>query len=91
MPSFAIHLAISERYIEKHPGEIINKEEFLLGSVAPDLYPDFKKVLPTKVITHYQNLGTNKINFKDFYLENKVDITTDFGKGYLLHLWAYFS
>ena len=34
MPSIHIHLAIAERYVEKH--EINNKNELLEGSIAPD-------------------------------------------------------
>ena len=34
MPSFNIHLAIANRYMQKH--KIENEEDFLTGSLAPD-------------------------------------------------------
>ena len=34
MPCLAIHLAVAEKYLDKHPEE--NKEEFILGTIAPD-------------------------------------------------------
>ena len=84
MPGFQIHLAIGERYIEKH--DIKNKRQFLKGILAPDF-------VQNKSISHY-TIKTSKENLKE-YLKNKVNLEeyfkqnnpkTDYEKGILLHL-----
>ena len=98
MPCLAIHLAVAKKYLEKHPEE--NKEEFMLGSIAPDIdLPNIEKYM--KVIKDINNkknrhFGENnpnnnlvqymkrKINFNKFFSLN--DINTSFLRAYFLHL-----
>lgn len=35
MPCLAMHLAVAKEYLKRHSEE--NKEEFILGSIAPDI------------------------------------------------------
>lgn len=78
MPSFTIHLAIADEYMKKHPGEITNKEDFIYGTIAPDLTRE-------KSITHYYgNTDLNPIDFRE-YFRAQYD-ASDFHKGYFLHL-----
>lgn len=84
MPSFQIHLAIAQRYMEKHTIE--DKDAFMEGSIAPDFVRPKEK-------SHY-TIGTptddliknarNKVNLKRYLAENKVE--TDYEKGVFLHL-----
>lgn len=85
MASFDIHLAIARKYITKH-NEIINKEDFVKGNIAPDL-------VENKTISHY----TGDVDYNDLiaYLEDKVHlekylketiIDTDYERGVFLHL-----
>jgi len=83
MPGFHIHLAIGNRYIEKHYVE--NKEEFLKGSVAPDFEQKSKshytiEVPPENLVKHLEN----KVSIEHFLKENEVK--TDYQKGVFLHL-----
>lgn len=87
MPSIHIHLAIAERYVEKH--EINNKNELLEGSIAPDF------VIP-KSISHYSVIRKEKVsvmqelndsaNLRNYLKEN--EIKSDFDRGYALHILA---
>lgn len=78
MPGYAIHLAVANEYMKKHPIEIKNKSDFLLGSISPDFTTKDKKGE-----THY---GENSsVLYLRKYLE-KNNIDTDFNKGYFLHL-----
>ena len=87
MPSIHIHLAIAERYVEKH--EINNKNELLEGSIAPDF------VRP-KSISHYSVIRKEKVsvmqklndsaNLRNYLKEN--EIKSDFDRGYALHILA---
>lgn len=86
MPCLAVHLAIAKKYVELHPEE--NEEEFIKGSMAPDIAEDKNKA-------HY---GSNekcediieymqkKTDLKAYLNENKLD--TSFNRAYFLHLLA---
>ena len=84
MPSFNIHLAIANRYIQKH--KIENPKEFLEGSIAPDFEENKRKshytVYSSKdtIIEHLKN----KVSIENFLKENEVK--TDYEKGVFLHL-----
>lgn len=83
MPGFHIHLAIGNRYIEKH--EVKNKEQFLEGIIAPDFEDKDKshytrRIETNSLIEHLKN----KVIIEDFFKQNKVQ--TDYQKGILLHL-----
>lgn len=52
MAHVAIHEIIADRYIKKHPGEIENQEEFIKGSVAPDLNEQLTQRRTSKDISH---------------------------------------
>ena len=84
VPSIAIHLATATEYLKNHPEE--NKDDFIIGSISPDLVPDTN-------ISHHSNPNSfdNGLN----YLVGKVDLKqclkdfdfgTSFGRGYFLHL-----
>lgn len=79
MPGFVIHLAVAYEYLEKHKNEIVNKENFFEGVLAPDFYSN-------KMESHYGNYSTTHIGLIKFFDIGDIDINTDFGKGYLLHL-----
>jgi len=79
MPGFVIHLAVAYEYIRKHKGEIKNKEKFFEGILAPDFKED-------KYKSHYGNYHLDHIGIKNFVDVNDIDISSDFGKGYFLHL-----
>ena len=76
MPGYVIHLAVANRYIEKHPEEIKDHNKFIEGVLSPDGVTD-------KSITHY-GPKSSKVNLKLFLDDNKID--DDFNKGYFLHL-----
>ena len=88
MPSFVIHIAIANEYLKKHKNEILNKQEFIKGAIAPDLNEIFTGISENKSKTHYGKWGKfDTITRIDLFLkDNNVDITKDFWKGYLLHL-----
>ena len=71
MPGYAIHIAIAQEYIKKHPKEVINKEEFLKGTIAPDLESNKNK-------SHYGNWGNYKIDIylDKFLKDTKIKIAT---------------
>lgn len=83
MPSLHIHLSIAEEYLKNNKN--INKEEFIKGTIYPDM-------VPNKVLTHYGIKETedleynlkNKVNLDLFLKNNKIN--SDFNKGYYLHL-----
>lgn len=87
MPSIHIHLAIAERYVEKH--KINNKNEFLEGSIAPDF-------VKPKSISHYSIIRKEEVsvmqelndsaNLRNYLKEN--EIKSDFDRGYALHILA---
>lgn len=81
MPSFTIHIAIANEYYKKNKNEIKNYKNFIDGIISPDLNTN-------KSITHYGiwDEYNSYINFDMFFKDSKVDILSDFWKGYFLHL-----
>ena len=74
MPCLAMHLAVAKKYLEKHPEE--NKEEFILGTIAPDInMPDINKYI--KGVTDDKNSHHFGLNFKTDniieYMKKKVE------------------
>lgn len=88
MPSFTIHIAVAKEYIKKHKSEIEDECEFIKGNYAPDLEVDMKTPAKDKNKTHYGNwdIWPVEIRFLEFFYDEKVDLSKDFWKGYLLHL-----
>ena len=88
MPSFTIHIAVAKEYIKKHRFEILNEDEFIEGSIAPDLEDDMITPAKDKNKTHYGdwNIWPVEIHFDKLFKEKKVNLNQDFWKGYLLHL-----
>ncbi len=78
MPGYVIHLATANEYIKKHPNEIKDISEFLIGSISPDLTTKDKKGE-----THYGE--TSSILYLRKYLE-KNELKSDYNRGYFLHL-----
>lgn len=77
MPGYVIHLAVAKEYIRNF--RVKNEEEFLKGSLAPDLLStDDKKE------THYTQTGSSNVNLKKFIKENKIN--NCYMEGYFLHL-----
>lgn len=77
MPGYVIHVAVAQEYIKKR--KIKGKEEieqFIKGSVAPDL-------VKPKSLSHYGK-SPAYTSLKEFLLNNKLD--TSFQKGFFLHL-----
>lgn len=81
MPSFTIHIIIANEYYKKNKKEIKNYKEFIDGTIAPDLCTD-------KITSHYEmcNKCNTNINFALFFRDSRVDMSSDFWKGYFLHL-----
>lgn len=91
MPGINIHLAVAKKYIEKHKNEIKNENEFLKGTLKPDLNDDLNNICEDKIKSHYIPIESkNDVNFvtdlKKFFYDNKENINTDFYRGYFLHL-----
>lgn len=96
MPCLAMHLAVAKEYLRKNPGE--NEEEFMLGTIAPDIdMPDIDKYINgvnTDKNSHHfgENYNTTdaieymrrKVNFDKFFACN--DLSTSFLRAYFLHL-----
>lgn len=90
MPGFIIHIAIAKQYAKKNSKEIKNLEEFIEGSIAPD-YISIQNKNIKKNETHYGIWGdwtkdNQEIHLDKFLEDEKVDITTDYWKGYFIHL-----
>lgn len=81
MPSFNIHIAIANQYMKYHPDEIKNKEDFIKGNIAPDLSSN-------KYESHYDNYAERHKGLSKFIEQTVIDIHSDYGKGYFLHLIA---
>lgn len=88
MAGFQIHIAIGKRYLENN--KIKNETDFFKGIIAPDLTSD-------KKLTHYsgfqdkkdlRNYLANKVNLKEFLVNNEID--SDYQKGVFLHLLTDF-
>ena len=90
MPGFAIHIAVAKEYIKKHKQEIKNEEEFIKGTIAPDLDETMQEVSKDKSKTHYGEWGKYQQTtyFDRFFEDKNVDLNQDYWKGYLLHLIA---
>ena len=89
MPSLLIHLAIAKRYTELHPGKILNQNEFEKGSIAPDLDGSFSRILSDteKATSHYRiKPDDDAVDFNKFINDKNVDLSSDYWKGYYLHL-----
>ncbi len=76
MASFSMHLAIAKLYLKTHPED--NKEEFINGTLAPDLTND-------KSVTHYGKHSAWS-NPAKYLQSNGNDIENSFKKAYFLHL-----
>lgn len=76
MPGYVIHLAVAEKYIEKHKNDIENYNEFIEGVIFPDSIKD-------KLQTHFGN-GSSKSNLVKFL--DKYSLDSSFNKGYFIHL-----
>ena len=104
MPCLVIHLAVAKKYLEKHPEE--NKDEFILGSIAPDinLYNINQYINGVADGKNSHHFGLNyetgnileymkkKVDFALFFKSN--DINTSFLRAYFLHLlcdYRFFS
>ncbi len=81
MASFTIHIAVANEYYKKNKNEIKDYKDFIDGTIAPDLSTD-------KNISHYGiwNKHNSHIDFGMFFKDSKVDMLSDFWKGYFLHL-----
>lgn len=91
MPGFNIHIAVAKQYMKKHINEIKNENEFLDGTIRPDMEENLIDLCKDKTKTHYGNLGykndgTFETNIYKFLKDKNTDISKDFYKGYLLHL-----
>ena len=85
MPSLTIHIAIAEEYYKKNKFEIKNHDDFINGSIAPDINKNIDKN-----ISHYGiwDRTSSYVDFKKFFNDEKVNISSDYWKGYFLHLIA---
>ena len=81
MPSYMVHLAIANEYLKKHKNEIKNKEEFIFANIAPDLAENKEK-------SHFYIKNTEYTDYERIIKDNKLDLKSDYGKGYFLHLLA---
>ena len=84
MASFNIHLSVTKRYMDKN--NIDDKDEFIRGSIAPDLAKDDNK-------SHYSGYRDktdiisalkNKVLLDKYLEENSIESSYD--KGIFLHL-----
>ena len=76
MASFSMHLVIAKFYLQKHPEE--NEEEFIEGSIAPDITKD-------KSVTHYGKDAAWS-NPAKYLQANDRKIENSYKRGYFLHL-----
>ncbi|MBR1926106.1 MAG: hypothetical protein IJ837_04595 [Clostridia bacterium] len=90
MPSLTIHLAVGMEYLKNF--EILNKEMFLDGVMAPDLLGRQGKV--QKRQAHFSDKCSDFATFQkacESYVNlysylSKKDIKNDYDRGYFLHL-----
>ena len=97
MPGFVIHIAIAKEYAKNHNKEIKNVQEFIEGAIAPD-YISLTNPNENKNKTHYGQWGdwtshNQQIHLNEFLKDEKVNLNTDYWKGYFIHLLSdyYFS
>lgn len=92
MPGIVVHLAIANKYLENNNTKTINQEEFIKGSIAPDLNQTFDRTLSQeeKDLTHYNDGEKLQalVSAKRFFNDKKVNLSEDYWKGYFLHLFA---
>lgn len=81
MPGYIIHIAIANEYIKKHQEEIKDTKAFIKGTIAPDLSNN-------KYESHYGNYAEKHVGLSNFMKQIEIDINSDYGKGYFLHLIA---
>ena len=83
MPGLTIHYIIALKSAEKN--NIKDIQEYVNGSFYPDFYqkPQSHYTDKTKIQSHFDDL-VYKVNLFPYPAEH--DITTDFDKGYFLHL-----
>ncbi len=88
MPGFTIHIAVAKEYIKNHNGKIQNEEEFIKGSIAPDMNENMNDKCNNKNLSHYGKWGKGNAytNFTLFLKDNKVNLQQDYWMGYFLHL-----
>lgn len=79
MPGYMIHIAVAKEYSQKHKKEITNRQEFLEGTIAPDLEANRNK-------SHYERLDKSGMNLNKYLEERGENLISDFEKGYFLHL-----
>ena len=84
MPGITIHLASANQYLKKHPEE--DREEFIRGTVAPDIAKDFIASHYTKPYNGDSLLGCleAKVDIYEAFLD--LDLSTAFNRGQMLHL-----
>lgn len=75
MPGYVIHVAVAQEYLKKHKNNE-NKEEFVKGTIEPDL-------IKPKSLSHYGK-SPAYTNLKKFLESNEIE--TSFQKGFFLHL-----
>ena len=88
MPNLTTHIVIGKEYIKNHKDEIKDKDEFIKGTIMPDLNKEMTELSKIKNITHYGKWEKyqRKINFEMFLEDKNVKLNKDYWKGYLLHL-----
>lgn len=88
MPGLTIHIAIGKEFVRKNKEKIKSKQEFIKGTIAPDLNETMTELTNNKSVTHYGEWGNNQVktDIKLFIDDRNVNIQQDFWKGYLLHL-----
>lgn len=82
MPSLTIHIAIAKEYYKKNKLKIDNYDDFISGTIAPDI------INKNKNISHYGiwDKHNSYIDFEKFLNDKKVNLLTSYWKGYFLHL-----
>lgn len=91
MPSWGIHLAISNNIANKL--NIKNKNDFIFGNILPDInnayvIKNVEKIIPHK-ITHFNNIVKNENDsnsYDNFYKKYKNYLDHPVILGYLVHL-----
>lgn len=77
MPGYVIHLAVAKEYMRNF--RIKDEEEFLKGTIAPDLLSK-----GDKKATHYSKDVSANTDLKKFLKENSI--SSSYMQGYFLHL-----
>lgn len=78
MPGYVIHLAVAKEYIRNF--RVNNEEEFLKGTLAPDLL----SINGDKRDTHYSEKTSSEVDLSKFLKSNKIN--NSYMEGYFLHL-----